>query len=301
MSKFTRHEIVMNGANLEGKLQRTLVLDSQLSPRHVFKLNKHFLKRLDRTSQMAYATDFLIESTADIKEGKLSGIAITVYRLSGPCSNAGGRPQLFRIEADREEADMVLRVLRTDEFKTFRQFLMVDDSLDNPLDIDPEKTNAVLPTFLGWDGEIGITEEKQSAYVIDLLGGAPVHYAENIAFISIYSRRQFIMPFDTHEIPNELDFDPCVMTSTPGITLDPNPEINWVVFHVNGGVSIVENKEEALGISRQDIATALKLYIEPFLDEDKNRYGLLIEVYSDKPVSPFYASAEHEESDALAS
>jgi hypothetical protein len=51
---------------------------------------------------------------------------------------------------------------------------------------------------------VGITEEKQSAYMIDLLGGAPVEYIEEIAFMAMYSKRQYIMPFE-NVVDNLLD------------------------------------------------------------------------------------------------
>ena len=299
MAKFTRHEIVMNGANMEGKLQRTLVLDNQLSPRHVFKLNKHYLKRLERTSQMAYAADFLIESNVEVIDGKLTDVKFEIYRLTGPCSSAGGRPQLYRIPADDISINMIRNALKRKEFKVFREFLLLDATLDKPLDVLADDTNAVLPKFIGWDGNVGITEEKQSAYVIDLLGGAPVYYAEEMAALSMYSRRQFIMPFETKTIPGSLDFNPIVLTGTPGITVVEDCSINWVIFHVGGGVSIIENYEDGKLISPGDISTALKLFIEPFIDENDERYGLYIEVYSDKTLSPFYQSGEPEEVETL--
>lgn len=278
MSKFARHEVVMNGVNTEGKLQRTLVLDSNFSPRHVFKLNRHYAKRFERTSQLAYAGDFIIETTATYDEQGFTQINLDVFRLSGPCSVANGRPQLFRVAASEQTIRQVKEALLTDELASMLNFLMLDRNFD-VIQSDPLNINAVLPTFVGWNGQVGITEEKQSAYIIDLLGGVPVHYVEDIAVFAMYSKRQYIMPFETYELPEQLNFHNNIVAS-PGFVPRPNCEINWVVYFNNGGVAIIENEEQAAEINMREVSTCIKLYLEPFADEEHGEYGLVVEVYS---------------------
>lgn len=278
MSKFARHEVVMNGVNTEGKLQRTLVLDSNFSPRHVFKLNRHYAKRFERTSQLAYAGDFIIETTATYDEQGFTQINLDVFRLSGPCSVANGRPQLFRVAANEQTIRQVKEALLTDELASMLNFLMLDRNF-NVIQSDPLNINAVLPTCVGWNGQVGITEEKQSAYIIDLLGGVPVHYAEDIAVFAMYSKRQYIMPFETYELPEQLNFHNNIVVS-PGFVPRPNCEINWVVYFNNGSVAIIENEEQAAEINMREVSTCIKLYLEPFADEEHGEYGLVVEVYS---------------------
>lgn len=278
MSKFARHEVVMNGVNTEGKLQRTLVLDSEFKPRHVFKLNRHYAKRFERTSQLAYAGDFIIETTATYDEQGFTQINLDVFRLSGPCSVANGRPQLFRVAASEQTIRQVKEALLTDELASMLNFLMLDRNFE-VIQSDPLNINAVLPVCVGWNGVVGITEEKQSAYIIDLLGGVPVHYAEDIAVFAMYSKRQYIMPFETYELPEQLNFHNNIIPS-PGFVPRPNCEINWVVYFNNGGVAIIENEGQAAEINMREVSTCIKLYLEPFADEEQGEYGLVVEVYS---------------------
>lgn len=278
MSKFARHEVVMNGVNTEGKLQRTLVLDSEFKPRHVFKLNRHYAKRFERTSQLAYAGDFIIETTATYDEQGFTQINLDVFRLSGPCSVANGRPQLFRVAASEQTIRQVKEALLTDELASMLNFLMLDRNFE-VIQSDPLNINAVLPVCVGWNGVVGITEEKQSAYIIDLLGGVPVHYAEDIAVFAMYSKRQYIMPFETYELPEQLNFHNNIIPS-PGFVPRPNCEINWVVYFNNGGVAIIENEQQAAEINMREVSTCIKLYLEPFADEEQGEYGLVVEVYS---------------------
>lgn len=293
MSKYARHEIVMNGVNTEGKLQRTLVLDANRNPRHVFKMNRHYAERFERTSQFAYAGDFVLETTAYYEEEVRTETEFKVYRLTGPCSNAGGRLQLFRIETP-EHVDTFKASLMKGGLEGFREFLLFDKDL-SPLEVDPNAVNAVLPEFLGWNGEVGITEEKQSAYVIDLLGGAPVEYIEEIATYAMYSKRQYIMPFDTYGIPQTFNFHNTIAPS-PGFTPRPDAPINWVLFHTNGGVEIIKTPEEAEHVNRNSIATALKLYLEPFTTENGDNFGLVVEVYSNTMEKQ---NAESDEEEAI--
>ena len=293
MSKFARHEIVMNGVNTEGKLQRTLVLDANFEPRHVFKMNRHYAERFERTSQFTFTGDFVLESTALHDEERITGIEFKVYRLSGPCSGAGGRLQLFRVETP-EHIESFRQMLKNGKLKNFLEFLLFDEDF-NPIKRNPYSVNAVLPEFLGWDGEVGITEEKQSAYVIDLLGGAPVEYIEGIAYMAMYSKRQYIMPFETYGIPQAFNFHNTVAGSA-GFTPHPDPEINWVIFYLNGGVEIIKTQEQAEAVNRNNVSTALKLYLEPFITEANEKFGLVVEVYSNSAVGN---PAEVDEEDAI--
>jgi hypothetical protein len=256
MSKYARHEVVMNGVNTEGKLQRTLVLDAKNNPRHVFKMNRHYAERFERTSQFAYTGDFILETTALHDDEKITELDFKVYRLSGPCNGAGGRPQLFRVETP-EYIGVFRDQLIKGELKMFQEFMLVNDQF-KPRAVDPMTVNAVLPNFLGWDGEVGITEEKQSAYMIDLLGGAPVEYIEEIAFMAMYSKRQYIMPFETNGIPSTFNFHNTISGSA-GFTPRNDAEINWVLFHLNGEVEVIRTQEEADAVNRNLVATALKL------------------------------------------
>ena len=292
MSKHARHEIVMNGVNTEGKLQRTLVLDADMQPRHVFKMNRHYAERFERTSQFAYAGDYVLETTALYEEEKITTIDFKVYRLSGPCRDAGGRLQLFRVETP-ENVALFRRELTTGKLNGFLSFMLYDEEF-NPIKADPNTLNAVLPEFLGWNGEVGITEEKQSAYVIDLLGGAPVEYIEDVAFMAMYSKRHYIVPFEVYELPERLNFHNNIQGSA-GFTPRPDAEINWVVFYSNGGVEIVKNETEADAVNMKLVSTALKLYLEPFATETKTNFGLVVEVHSNSAVNTFTSSTRVEE------
>ena len=293
MSKYARHEVVMNGVNTEGKLQRTLVLDANNNPRHVFKKNRHYAGRFERTSQFAYTGDFIIETTAVHDDVKITELDFKVYRLSGPCSGAGGRPQLFRVETP-EYNELFRNQLMKGDLVEFREFMLVDEQF-KPLAVDPFTVNAVLPNFLGWNGEVGITEEKQSAYMIDLLGGAPVDYIEDIACMAMYSKRQYIMPFETNGIPQMFNFHNTISGSA-GFTPRNDAEINWVLFHLNGQVEVIKTQEEADSVNRNLVATALKLYLEPFATETGENFGLVVEVFSGLTTSQ---PAMTEEEDAI--
>ncbi len=293
MSKYARHETVMNGVNSEGKLQRTLVLDADLNPRHVFKLNKHYAERFERTSQFAYSGDYILETTASHDDHTFFGIRFKVYRLSGPCFVSNGRPQLYRVEAP-EHIERLGQELTNGKLKPFLEFLMLDEHL-NPIDKNPLEINAVLPEFLGWNGEVGITEEKQSAYIVDLLGGAPVEYIEDIATYAMYSKRQYIMPFEQQRVPESLNFHNNIVPS-PGFTPRTDMEINWVVFYQNGGVEIVKDQTSAEQVSLKHVTTALKLYIEPFATETNSQFGLVVEVYTGAPLNiPQFNGIEDDE------
>ena len=290
MSKYARHEIVMNGVNTEGKLQRTLVLDAELQPRHVFRLNKHYAKRYERTSQFAYSGDTILETTATFNEEKQwTSWEFKVYRLSGPCSGAGGRLQLFRLETP-EYLDKFTGELLDGELTKFREFMLMD-VISNKT--DPETIDGVLPTFLGWDGYVGITEEKQSAYIIDLLGGAPVSYTEYIATMAMYSKRAHIMPFETLAIPECLNFHNAI-PATAGFTPRPDCEINWVAFHVNGLVEVITDQEQADNLNLNTTYALVKLYLEPFATETGENFGLVVESYARTQIQPLQEIEEEE-------
>lgn len=291
MSKYARHEIVMNGVNTEGKLQRTLVLDASHNPRHVFKMNRHYAERFERTSQFAYTGDYVLETTAFHDEEKITQVDFKVYRLSGPCSGAGGRLQLFRVETP-EHIETFRKQLLEGTLKEFLEFMLLDENF-GPSNADPLTVNAVLPTFLGWNGEVGITEEKQSAYIIDLLGGAPMEYIEDVAFMAMYSKRQYIMPFESHGIPKTFNFHNTIAGSA-GFTPRNDAEINWVIFYLNGGVEIVKTLEQAEAINHKNVSTALKMYLEPFTTETGKNFGLVVEVYSSSSVTQATLAEEEE-------
>lgn len=300
MSKFARHEIVMNGINTEGNIQRTLVIDANKTLRHVFKLNKHYHVAMERTSQYAFAGDYSIETNIQLDEnGEALGYSVDVFLLTGPCSTAQGRPQLFRVSVPNKVKEEILATLKQSGMKDFRQFLLLDENLQLDHDLDLVKTNAVLPSFLTWNGQVGVTEEKQAAYVIDLLGGAPVNYIETLAESAMYSRRQYIMPFDTLAMPKALNFEQCNIGSVAGIVMSPNHQVDWVIFHRTGGVSLIRNKDEADDIELADVSNALKIYIDPFITETGERYGLVVEVYESMIQGRIKVSSEQPEEDPV--
>lgn len=267
MSRNARHEIIMNGIDSEAYIQRTLVLDNEFHPRHVHKLHKCYEKRLERTSQIAYANDYVIETITMLATQTQT---LRYYQLTGPKQVASGHSQLCREEITDETLIGKLFLHVTKHLEGMESFL----ALVPGEEIKP----AILPNFWGWNGAIGIIEEKQSSYILDLLGGTSVAFMENMAMSARYSKRNHIEPYNRYPLPAELNISH--QPTSGEINPDPESLIYWVLFLRDGSVETVGSTEVAqYQYNPDELRTAIKLYINAYPQEGGAGYGLMLEIF----------------------
>lgn len=290
MSKNARHEIVSNGynnlpdnPNLPAFIVRHVVLDQSLTPRPVYKLYRAYLDRNSSTTQMAYKNDILIARRIELNQqtGACTS-SVEFFKLDGPMSAAGGgQPTLVRKPLTGAELNSVKTEFENDADKAdLREFLFYDvESVSYDV---IAKTDGALPKNEYWDGDIGITEEKQAAHISDLLGGAPVDFIERMAWAAIHSRRNYIDPFDVIVgIPTKLDFTN-KYTGTPHcLDISDALECWWVLFTEDGDTILIsEAYPDTYKLYNPSIAkTAVRLFYKPFINEHNERYGLIVETY----------------------
>lgn len=273
MSRNARHEIIMNGIENDAYIQRTLVLDCMFQPRHVHKLHKNFEKRLERTSQIAYANDYVIESTLDLTT-KI--VTRKYFVLTGPVQVATGHPQLCREEISNHGDDDWNEFFKSyhDTMEEYDQ-KMYDFLLYNDTNVIQP---AMLPTFWGWNGAIGMIEEKQSSYIMDLLGGAPTVLIDTLAMEARYSKRNHIEPFNRLPLPSRLDSSHNPVSNE--INPDPNSTIYWIIYLNDGKVDVVYEVDiDTYDYKPEETKTAIKLYTGAYAQEDGTSYGLMLEIF----------------------
>lgn len=282
MGGYNRYEIIVSGAVQNGMMMRKVVLDSEGHPRPVHKRNHGYWPYQNTTSQIAHSGDYIVESYWD-RSIEHDHPKLTIYRVSlpGPSANNFGK-QLFQVPAEPQQIIDVIPRLKKN-YREIYDFLMLDERF--PLDEGKTMQPSILPPFPGWDGINGITEEKQSAFIRNLL--APIPMRELLVYQELAKEpsRQHVDPKMTMPMPTHTDryCEPPVLAPYEQFSPDLLNEavVIWYICTNSGEVishrSVPGQKEIEMP---SDAVTAIQLWERPFIKHDGSTYGLLVRIYT---------------------
>jgi hypothetical protein len=289
MSRFYRYEMIYNGQNEDTTIKRVLVLDADFNLRQISRFSKNYQPLLWRTSQMAYAGDIVIET---IYNRLSNSLHLSFFKVEPAKALTRPRTTLTYTAMDESEISRVEDWLRSDDARinAYRGFLFLDQELELNRNIRPEQTNGVLPTTDEWVYGLGVMEEKQAAFALDLLGGCPVAFMEEIAECAMYTPRNLLNPVETNPMPDILCFDKYISTTIPPQVIDVNHQVRWVTYDDFGRPTVHDESDNGLAID-ESYVHAIKLYIRPFAVKGDESYGLVVEMYSREVVRTKYPAS----------